>query len=761
MPFPSVFVSACRERLFCGVILLFAALPRDGVAAQPEHPPAAKTLAEFKAICESLKNSEQEYYGENTLKRLQASLRQPDLSPQQETSIRTAAGVELLELGKPLEAAAAFDRALALMAEPSGDNPAIDASLRRARATTLRMVLLAHLQAAEDENCMTNPGADMCILPLKPAGVHQRPGHARIAGDTALEILKLEQPTPAVVWLLNLARMLSGDHPQGVPEYFRLPENAFKSSLSIPAWTDRAHELGVNVMDLAGAAIMDDFDGDGLLDLISTSAHPCDPMKAFRADGKGGFENVGEEWGLDAQLGGLNAVHADFDNDGDLDILVLRGGWLHADGQIRNSLLRNDTGSSAGHFVDVTRNAGMAAASYPTQTAGWADYDNDGDLDVYVGNEGDGVNAYPSQLFRNNGDGTFTDVAEAAGVVNDRYTKGVSWGDFNNDGHADLYVSTNNSPNRLYRNDGEGKFTDVAPELGVVEPGHRSFATWFFDYNNDGWLDIFVANFGNVPERVMASFFNPQSRPGEALIYRNDGGTFTEVSAELGLNRPHLPMGANYGDLNNDGWLDFYLGTGEPGLASQVPNAMYLNDRGQRFIDVTFAGGFGHLQKGHGVAFGDIDNDGDSDLFHQLGGFYPGDDAANTLFENPGTDAGWIVLELHGIEANRYGVGARLELQITEGEASRSIYLLAGSGGSFGGSSMQQEAGLGQAAKVDRLIIDWPGSGTHQEFSNVTANRAYRILEGDSELEPVDRQRVTLAGRAVRPPEKKREKPGR
>ncbi|MBA3563825.1 MAG: VCBS repeat-containing protein [Gammaproteobacteria bacterium] len=170
-------------------------------------------------------------------------------------------------------------------------------------------------------------------------------------------------------------------------------------------------------------------------------------------------------------------MHADFDNDGDLDILVLRGGWLHADGRIRNSLLRNDTGSSAGQFVDVTRGAGMAAVSYPTQTAGWADYDNDGDLDVYVGNEGDGIDAFPSQLFRNNGNGTFTDVAESAGVVSDRYTKGVSWGDYNNDGHADLYVSTNNSANRLYRNDGEGKFTDVAPELGVVEPGHRSFAT--------------------------------------------------------------------------------------------------------------------------------------------------------------------------------------------------------------------------------------------------------------------------------------------
>jgi len=205
-------------------------------------------------------------------------------------------------------------------------------------------------------------------------------------------------------------------------------------------------------------------------------------------------------------------------------------------------------------------------------------------------------------------------------------------------------------------------------------------------------------------------------------------------------------MGANYGDLDNDGWLDFYLGTGAPGLESQVPNAMYRNDQGRRFVDVTFSGGFGHLQKGHGVAFGDIDNDGDSDLFHQLGGFFPGDDAPNALLENPGNDAGWIVLRLRGDKANRFGVGARIELQISEGNTRRSVFLLAGSGGSFGGSSLQQEAGVGQAVRIDRLIIDWPGSGTQQEFTDVAINRAYRVSEGSPELRPIEFRRMRLGG---------------
>ena len=191
-------------------------------------------------------------------------------------------------------------------------------------------------------------------------------------------------------------------------------------------------------------------------------------------------------------------------------------------------------------------------------------------------------------------------------------------------------------------------------------------------------------------------------------------------------------MGANYGDLDTDGWPDIFLGTGEPGYEAVMPNVAYRNAAGQSFVDVTFAGGFGQIQKGHGVAFGDLDNDGDEDLFHQLGGFFPGDAYSNALYENPTEGANWVVLRLLGREANRFGVGARIELRVREDGRPRSVHSLVGSGGSFGGSSLQQEIGLGQAESIESLTVVWPGSGTRQTFEDVALNRFYEVTEGEA-----------------------------
>jgi hypothetical protein len=235
------------------------------------------------------------------------------------------------------------------------------------------------------------------------------------------------------------------------------------------------------------------------------------------------------------------------------------------------------------------------------------------------------------------------------------------------------------------------------------------------------------------------------AKGGWPLVYRNTGGRFEEVSAALGISQPTLPMGAGYGDLDGDGWLDVYLGTGAPPYDALIPNVMLHNRGGKAFSDVSFAGGFAHLQKGHGVAFGDIDNDGDQDLFHQLGGFYPGDDYANALFENPGFGSSWVTLRLEGRGANRFGVGARIAVKVREPGGSRTIHVLAGSGGSFGGSSMQQEIGLGRAEAIEEIRIRWPGSDTRQRFVNVVPNRIYRIVEGEGELEIISVPRLVLA----------------
>ena len=148
-------------------------------------------------------------------------------------------------------------------------------------------------------------------------------------------------------------------------------------------------------------------------------------------------------------------------------------------------------------------------------------------------------------------------------------------------------------------------------------------------------------------------------------LYQGIGnGQFTEVAAEKNLRRVTQPMGCNFGDLNNDGFLDFYLGTGFPEYESVVPNLMFLNDRGDRFLDVTTSGGFGHLQKGHGVAFADLDNDGDQDVFQELGGWYAGDGYGNALFENPGFGNRWITIQLVGTRSNRSAIGARIRIDL-------------------------------------------------------------------------------------------------
>jgi hypothetical protein len=171
---------------------------------------------------------------------------------------------------------------------------------------------------------------------------------------------------------------------------------------------------------------------------------------------------------------------------------------------------------------------------------------------------------------------------------------------------------------------------------------------------------------------------------------------------------------------------------------------MYKNDRGRRFVEVTFAGGFGVLPKGHAVAWGDLDNDGDQDLFEQLGGFFPGDEFANAFWENPGSGNNWVTLRLEGRRANRFGIGGRIEAQIREGDQRRSVHLLVGSGGSFGASSLQQEMGLGRAGVIDRLIVRWPKPGETRAYDNVAVNRFYRVVEGEPELRPLDVSPIRL-----------------
>ncbi|MEM1249615.1 MAG: CRTAC1 family protein [Acidobacteriota bacterium] len=724
-------------RLTCACLAALLALPTAG---QTET-----VTEEFRRVCEEVKAGANTYFTDRLARQIEAQMPAGFETMDRQAAAHGVLGREYLRLGRTEESIEQLQLARTLVAEHS-----LDGGLRSSVDWNLA---LAHLQRAEDLNCVGHRNAASCILPLSPEAVHELPEHSKIAGDLFAEYAERHPRNVQAVWLLNLARRVSGDFPRGVPERWRLTDDRLGGDVDFPTWIDRAPVLGVNALDLAGGAVVDDFDGDGDLDLVSSTWDPCDGMKAYRND-RGTFTDVTEAWGLTGQLGGLNLNHADADGDGRLDLLVLRGAWLLGEGKIRNSLLRNVARDGAPFFRDVTREAGLAAPAFPTQTAAWADIDGDGDLDLFVGNESTQGNPAPSQLYVNDGKGRFTEVAERAGVSNFRYSKGTAFGDVDNDGDEDLFVS-NFGENRLFINQGivEGapRFVDVAAQLGLLKPERESFATWFFDFDNDGDLDLFVADYRSQAGQVTASYFGARTDVGQPLLYRNDldrgeGLAFTEISRSVGIERPAMPMGANYGDLDNDGWLDVYLGTGEPDLASLMPNVMYRN-RGGRFVDVTFAGGFGHLQKGHGIALGDLDNDGDQDLFHQLGGFYPGDSFGNALFENPGNDNAWVTLLLEGRKANRFGIGARIEARVESAGEVRSVHLHVSDGGSFGSSSLQQEIGLGAADRLVQLTVTWPGSGTVDVLEGLALRRTYRVVEGERSAEPVERPAFDLVAR--------------
>jgi hypothetical protein len=417
----------------------------------------------------------------------------------------------------------------------------------------------------------------------------------------------------------------------------------------MPRFEDIAGGLGVDVNGLSGGVVLEDFDGDGYLDIMTSSWGMRDQLSYFHNNGDGTFSEHTEEANLPGIIGGLNMVHADYNNDGHPDVLVLRGAWMQQLGRQPNSLLRNN---GDGTFSDVTGQAGLLTL-HPTQTATWNDFNRDGWLDLFIGNESDmpspSAKLHPSELFINNQDGTFTDVAQTAGVELLRFVKGVTSGDYDRNGWPDLYVSTYFERNYLLRNEGNNAegiptFTDVTEKAGLNEP-MNTFPTWFWDYNNDGWLDIFVSEFdlftktqAKLPPvyNVAAHKIGEEVKQGKPRLYRNRGdGTFEEVAAESGLDEVLYTMGSNFGDLDNDGWLDMYLGTGDPEYSTLVPNKAFRNAEGAFFQDVTSTTGLGHLQKGHAIALADLDHDGDQDIYANMGGAYEGDVYRNALFENP------------------------------------------------------------------------------------------------------------------------------
>lgn len=652
-----------------------------------------------------------------------------------------------LTLADELLRAGQTNESIQLLSSLAEQSPAL-------RAKVASLLGLAYLRRGEQDNCIQNHNIESCLLPIRPAGTHKLQQGSRKAIEQFESILSSDPGNLSARWLLNIAYMTVGEYPAKVPPEHLIPPETFASDFDIKRFVDVAPRLGIANSGLAGGAVMEDFDGDGYLDLLVSSSGLRDQIRYYHNDANGRFTDRTKEAGLTGIVGGLNLIQADYDNDGNVDVLVLRGAWMKTAGRLPKSLLRNN---GDGTFEDVTEKAGLMGL-HPTQTASWGDYDGDGWLDLFVGYESEGADKHPCELFHNNKDGTFTEVAVASGVANLAYVKAVVWGDYNNDGRPDLYLSRLGASNVLYRNDGPvksgesdaWKFSDVTLQARVDQP-RDSFPAWFWDYDNDGWMDIFVSGWRalNSVADVAADYLDlPHEGETPRLYHNNHDGTFTNVTSAAKLNKVLVAMGSNYGDLDNDGWLDFYLGTGAPDLAMLIPNRMFRNAEGKFFQDVTTSSGTGHLQKGHGVAFGDIDNDGDQDIYITIGGAFTGDFYWNSLFLNPGHGNNWLTLKLEGVKANRGAIGARIRVTAVTAEGDRDIYAVVSSGGSFGGSSLQQEIGLGKASAIRQVEIVWPGSGYRQILRDVGINQIVKVREGSNNLIKVQLKQLPFASQA-------------
>ncbi len=258
----------------------------------------------------------------------------------------------------------------------------------------------------------------------------------------------------------------------------------------------------------------------------------------------------------------------------------------------------------------------------------------------------------------------------------------------------------------------------------------KSFSCWFFDYDNDVRQDIFFTGFSATLCATIRSHRGQLTAGERPHLYHNEGSSdFRDATLEAGPNRVLVVMGSNFSDIDNDGYLDIYLGTGQPACFYVVPNVLLRNVAGARFEDLTRSSGTGHLQKGHGISFADRDHD--VDIFRAPGGTAPGDKARNVLCQNPGQGNHWLNVKLVGTGSNRAAIGVEAWAEIKAADGSlESRYCVIGNESSSGANSLDTTIGLGRAVSVTTLEVHWPTSRVRQTFHDVLADRAIEITEG-------------------------------
>jgi hypothetical protein len=502
------------------------------------------------------------------------------------------------------------------------------------------------------------------------------------------------------------------------------------------------------VESMSGGLALFDYDNDGDLDVFFVNSLTVDLVKTkgktqselYRNEGNGKFTEVGVKAGVSDVGWGMGVAIGDYNNDGFEDVYVTCLGPDH--------LFKNN---GNGTFTDVTDKAGVSDRRWSTG-ASFVDYDRDGDLDLFVANYVDfdinnlpefgqgqtcqyksipvqcgprGLKGAGDSLYRNNGNGTFTDVTKAAGVSDPDgfYGLGVMTSDFDDDGFVDIFVANDSTPNFHYRNNGDGTFKEVGFTAGtaVNENGSEqgSMGVTAGDYDHDGKMDLFVTNF--------ADEYN--------TLYHNDApNSFTDVSYAAkvaAVSLPHVGWGTKFFDYDNDGWVDLFVANGHvyPQLPSyRQPRLLHRNNRDGTFTEVSAE--FGAILTEHrasrGVAFGDIDNDGDVDLL-----IADLDGAPQLLRNESGNANNSILIKTVGVKSNRGGIGARVK--VVSGDLTQTDEVRSGDS-YISQSDMRLHFGLEKRTKVDSIEVRWP-SGNVDKITGVGVNRIITIKEGQGKVD--------------------------
>ncbi len=522
-------------------------------------------------------------------------------------------------------------------------------------------------------------------------------------------------------WMLRVLTIQANRNESSIPTEFRLKMPA--SAASSFRLQDVTNESGVGRLALGRGAAWGDFDNDGRDDILVGAERA--PFCLLRNLGNGRFEDVAAQMGLvdSAGVGCYASQFIDYDNDGYQDILLASNGW---GGSNRLFLFHNDGGK---RFTDVTNQAGLGGPVDGFNTS-WADYDNDGRADLAVAtgivdpDDGDYL-----RLYHNEGDGKFREVGREAGLGVKAKWISVCWGDYDGDGYQDLLATSYDAGPFLFRNLGNGHFEDASQRAGIQTKTH-AYTAEFFDYNNDGLLDLFVSTYpeGNFTDMISNKMTRSKVPAGQRqLLFRNKGdGTFTNVAEEAGLTGWYGAMSSQVADIDNDGLDEIVLGTGNPELDWSEPKPLFHNDGKGHFEDIADSAGLVHYGMLHGMAFSDYDDSGNLSLFGSFGGFYWGTRETSRLYRNLGSGSHALEIHLVGTRSNRDAIGAR----VTAVAGARKIYKLVNGGNGFGSlNSRVVHVGLSRDTEVDLLRIDWP-SGVHQVFKNVPAGQRIEIVEG-------------------------------